>query len=338
MCLPADSCPITPFATPLIGEIERTIASRATPSPISITLAREATGYPRVHELTTTLIRGASLRVERAPDLASPSYPTRRAVHNHESSKVFASQVRTQLADEVKAGTTFVLGPELPEEWRKPGSGVFVSPIGCVEKASSTASVPVVRIIIDASSGGAQSLNARISKSTLDELDPSTPSYLSNQVIAATLLAAGPGALYSLTDVKAAFNNVALDPSNYRFSVIHFEGVWYCQTRLGFGYRSSPDVFEVIMGAFDWILRTRDQLNILRIVDDILNVDLPEVAAANATFMRAEITRYGIPIATAKNVDQVSVVKFNGLEWNAVDQTVTIPATKIADIRLCITA
>ena len=251
---------------------------------------------------------------------------------------MFAPQVRIQLAEEVAAGTTFVLGPNLPQEWCTPGSGVFVSPIGCVEKSSSTPTVPVVRIIIDASNGGVQSLNARISKSTLDESDPSTPSYLSNQVIAATLLAAGPGALYSLTDVKAAFNNVALDPSNYRFSVIHFEGVWYCQTRLGFGFRSSPDIFEVVMGAFDWILRTRDQLNILRIVDDILNIDPPEVAAANATFMRAEMTRFGIPIAAAKNVDQVSIVKFNGLEWNATDQTVTIPAPKITDIRLCIAA
>ena len=275
-----------PFATPLIGEIERIIASHATPSPISIALAHDASGYARLEELNTTLTTGASLRVASAPDLASPVYPTRRAVHNHESSRVFAPQVRAQLAEEVSAGTTFVLGPNLPEEWCKPGSGVFVNLIGCVEKSSSTPTVPVVRIIVDASNGGVQSLNARISKSTLDESDPSTPSYLSNQVIAATLLAAGPGALYSLTDVKAAFNNVALDPSNYRFSVIHFEGVWYCQTRLGFGYRSSPDVFEVIMGAFDWILRTKNQLNILRIVDDILNVDLPAVAATNATFMR----------------------------------------------------
>ena len=326
------------FATPTIGAIEKTIALSATPSPISMLLAHEASGYARLEELTTILTSGASLRVAPAPDPSNPVYPTRRAVRNHESSVVFASQVRAQLAEQVADGTTFVLGPDLPEEWRITGSGVFVNPIGCVEKSSSTQAVPVVRIIVDASNGGTQSLNARITKSTVDEADLTTPAYLSNQVIAATLLAAGPGALYSLTDVKAAFNNIALDPSNYRFSVIQFEDIWYCQTRLGFGYRSSPDLFEVVMSAFDGILRTKSHLNILRIVDDILNVDPPGVAAFNANHMRSEMARYGIPIAAAKNVDQVAVVKFNGLEWSAVDQSVTIPAPKTADIRRCISA
>ena len=311
-----------------------------TPAPITLKLADDAIGYPRLVELTEILTTGAVLRVEQPTPTgldSEPKYPTRRSVRNHSSVITFATQVRQQLAEEVAAGTTFVLGSELPMAWQKPGSGVFPSPMGCVEKSTSTPTAPVVRIIVDASDGGAKSLNARITKTTVDESDPSIPSYLSNQVIAATLLAAGPDARYSLTDVKAAFHNVALDPSNYRFSVVHFEDVWYCQSRLGFGYRSSPDIFEVVMGAFDWIERTQRCLNILRIVDDILNVDPAPVAAANASLMRADMIRYGIPIAAEKNVNQVSIVKFNGLEWNAINQSVTIPTPKKEDIRRNIT-
>ena len=177
---------------------------------------------------------GALLRVK-----PETSYSTLRFVQNHESSRLFAPQIRAILAEEIAAGTTFRIGKSLPAEWLAPGSGLFVNPVGALEKGSSTPENPKVRIIVDASSGGKISINSHIAKSTLDEDDPHIQPYLSNQVIAATLLAAGPMAVYSLTDVKSAFNNVALDPSNYRFSVILFEGLYYCQTRLGFGYRSA---------------------------------------------------------------------------------------------------
>ena len=333
---------MTRFARPPIGPTERMIFAHATPSPVSFQLALDATGYARIDELKSILSTGALLRVETpVPSTGEPvGYPTRRAVINHESSRIFAPQVRAQLAEEVAAGTTFALGPNLPAEWGLPGSGVFVNPIGCVEKSSSTPSAPVVRLIIDASYGGEKSLNARISKSSVDEAEVSTVTvaYLSNQVIAATLLAAGPDARYSLTDIKSAFHNIALDPSNYRFSVIQFEGIWYVQTRLGFGFRSSPDLFEIVMGGFDMIERTQRGLNILRIVDDVLNVDAPDVAAKNTATLRDDMTKYGLPMASAKNVDQVQEIKFNGLLWNAASLSVTIPPQKVDDMRGCISA
>ena len=237
--LPQDSQGPSCFARPTVGALEHRIASQATPSPISSSLLQDAFDYHRIAELTAIISTGALLRVKH-----EEAYLTRRRVQNHESSRAFASQIRTILAEEVAAGTTFVIGKSLPKEWLAPGSGLFVNPIGAVEKSSSTSANPKVRVIVDASSGGSISLNERIAKSTLDDDDVHSQPYLSNQIIAATLLAAGPSAVYSLTDVKSAFNNVALDPSNYRFSVILFESIFYCQTRLGFGYRSAPDIFE----------------------------------------------------------------------------------------------
>ena len=309
--------------------MERLIASNATPSPISPQLAVDVPDYSRTAELTSILSSGASLRVQQAS-----VFPTRRSVQNHESSRLFAPQIRAILAEEVAAGTTYVIGKTLPAEWLAPGSGLFVNPVGAVEKGSSTPENPKVRIIVDASSGGKISINSRIAKSTL--ADDEAPPYLSNQVIASTLLAAGPAAVYSLTDIKSAFNNIALDPSNYRFSVILFEGLYYCQTRLGFGYRSAPDIFEVTMAAVDKIAHSTHNLLILRIVDDVLNVDAPDVAALHATIMRDLLARYGLPVAAEKNVNQASAVKFNGLLWTAPTLSVTIPQAKIADIRSCI--
>ena len=137
------------FARPALGPLERLIASRTTPSPISPCLASDAFDYYRVAELSTLVSSGALLRVQ-----PETSYPTRRSVQNHESSRLFAPQIRAILAEEIAAGTTFLIGKSLPAEWLAPGSGLFVNPVGAVEKGSSTPENPKVRIIVDASSGG----------------------------------------------------------------------------------------------------------------------------------------------------------------------------------------
>ena len=137
------------FARPTIGPLERLIASHAAPSPISPCLVSDAFDYYRVAELSTIVSSGAVLRVK-----SEASYPTRRSVQNHESSRIFAPQIRAILAAEIAAGTTFLIGKSLPAEWCAPRNGLFVNPVGAVEKGSSTPEDPKVRIICDASSGG----------------------------------------------------------------------------------------------------------------------------------------------------------------------------------------
>ena len=279
--------------------------------------------------------------------------PTRRHVSNHNSTTLYAVEIRALLKAEIEAGTTFNIGPFLPREWRTGNSGTWVSPLGAVPKSSSTPSKPCVRMIIDASHGGRLSLNDRITTSTAP-LGASP--YLSAQTIASTLLAAGKDALYSLTDVKSAFNNISLHPSQFRFSVIFFDGDYHIQTRLGFGYTrfhlppthvakrprsnfstSAPDIFETVIGAFDHIQKLKKRL-ILRIVDDILNVDGPSSAKTNADSLRADMDLYGIPRASNKDVNQQQSVKFDGLLWDAPSLTVAVPPARLASIQESIVA
>ena len=324
--------PRAPFASPPLGPTETRIHALATPSPISIQLAHDAQGYSRIPELIAIISSGALLRVDGPTD--DTPLPTRRSVPNHASASTYANEIREQLAAEIAAGTTFNIGPTLPREWRLAKSGVWPCPIGAVPKSSSTPENTSVRIIVDASHGGSMSLNDRITTSTAP---PDQAPYLSSQSIAATLLAAGPTALYSLTDVKSAFQNIALHPSQYRFSVICFEGNWHIQTRVGFGFASSPDLFDTAMGAFDFIQRAK-QRPILRIVDDILNFDLPATAKANTDSLRADMAHYGLPRAVAKDVNQQSSIKFNGLLWDAPSLSVSIPPTRLLSIQACISA
>ena len=324
--------PRATFAKPQLGPTETRILALSTPSPLSIRLAADAPDYNRLPELIEIIQFGALLRVDDPPP--GSSMPTRRHVSNHNSTTLYAVEVRALLKAEIEAGTTFNIGPTLPREWRTGNAGTWVCPLGAVPKSSSTPSKPCVRMIFDASHGGRLSLNDRITTSTAP-LGASP--YLSAQAIASTLLAAGKDALYSLTDVKSAFNNISLHPSQFRFSVISFDGDYHIQTRLGFGYTSAPDLFETVIGAFDHIQKLKKRL-ILRIVDDILNVDGPSSAKTNTDSLRADMDLYGIPRASNKDVNQQTSVKFDGLLWDAPSLTVAVPPARLASIQESITA
>ena len=71
-------------------------------------------------------------------------------------------------------------------------------------------------------------------------------------------------------------------------------------------------------------------------MDDVLNT--PDVAVRNADLLRALLAKYGLPVASEKNVNQQPLVKFNGLIWNAPCLSVTIPEAKVVDIRACISS
>ena len=85
------------------------------------------------------------------------------------------------------------------------------------------------------------------------------------------------------------------------------------------------------MQAVDHVARTKRNLRIRRIVDDVLNVDNPDVATRNAAILRDLLAKYGLPVAAEKNVNQQPSVKFNGLIWCAPTLTVSIPAAKVVD-------
>ena len=311
-----------------MGHTDISIAAAATPSPLSPQLFADNPNHPRYHELRELILEGASLRVAAPPNPGDP-LPTRRWVQNHQSATVYATQIRAILATDVAAGTTFVLDT-LPPDWLAPGSGLFLCPIGAVLKSSSTPQNPVVRMIIDASHGGLLSLNSRITPhNPSSHEDPAV--FLSAHIIASTLLASGPNTLLSLSDVKSAFMNVALHPSQFRFSAISFDEKYYIQARLGFGYASAPDIFHLPMSAFDTIQRVK-RVPFLRIVDDILQYAQPSVAETLTDSLRADMATYGLPRAVEKDINQQPVARFNGLLWDMPSLSVTIPPSRVLSI------
>jgi hypothetical protein len=108
---------ITPratFAKPQLGPTETRILALATPSPLLIRLALDTPDYNRLPELIEIIQFGALLRVDDpAP---GSNMPTRRHVPNHNSTTLYAAEIRALLKAEIEAGTTFNIGPSLPRE------------------------------------------------------------------------------------------------------------------------------------------------------------------------------------------------------------------------------
>ena len=50
------------------------------------------------------------------------------------------------------------------------------------------------------------------------------------------------------------------------------------------------------------------------------------------------MAHYGLPRAVAKDVNQQSSIKFNGLLWDAPSLSVSIPPTRLLSIQACISA
>ena len=90
----------------------------------------------------------------------------------------------------------------------------------------------------------------------------------------------GLGSLMCKTDISDAFTLVPIHPSLWPFHAIKWEEKYYFYTRLVFGSRSSPKIFDALSRAVCWIaINVFHVKNILHLLDDFLTIDPPDFMA-----------------------------------------------------------
>ena len=83
----------------------------------------------------------------------------------------------------------------------------------------------------------------------------------------------GPGAWLCKTDIADAFKQLPLHPTLWPYHVVKLENKYYCYTRLVFGSRASPKLFDTFASAVAWILENKYSLGpVLHLLDDFLLV------------------------------------------------------------------
>ena len=86
----------------------------------------------------------------------------------------------------------------------------------------------------------------------------------------------GRGALLCKADLVDAFKNLAVRRDLIRFQGVKWKGSYYFWTRLCFGCRSSPFLFNMLSEAIAWILKNNyDLQHLLFLLDDFLSIDAP---------------------------------------------------------------
>ena len=147
--------------------------------------------------------------------------------------------------------------------------------------------------------------------------------------------ALGKGAWLTKTDIKDAFKLVPIKSSLYPFHGVKWNNKYYFYTRLVFGSRSSPKIFDTLSEAVCWILKNNyGVVKILHLLDDFLAIDAP---SADADRTMAVFTlvfkKLGIPLSLNKTVGPVTEIEYLGVILDSIKMEARLPMDKVERIR-----
>ena len=146
---------------------------------------------------------------------------------------------------------------------------------------------------------------------------------------------AGQGAWLSKADITDAFKIMPIHPSQWHYFGINWDAKFYFATRLTFGCRSSPFIFNQVSEALCWILLNRVRVpSLLHLLDDFLLIVAPHDHAGSALDKLKHLFSYlGIPLSAEKTVGPATRLEFLGITLDSVEMKASLPEEKLARIR-----
>ena len=225
--------------------------------------------------------------------------------------------VTTAIRKEVQRGHTsgpFLFPPFFP---------FHCSPLGAVPKKDGSH-----RIILDLSSPRGESVNEGISQEKF-----SVKYSLFDDAV--TLVhAIGSEAFMAKLDIRHAFRLCPVRPNQWALLGYWWEGFYFVDTRLPFGSRSSPFIFNTFADLLLWILIHVCGIQfIIHYLDDFfLCADSAAKCKADMDNMQSTFSLLGIPLATDKTVGPSQCLTYLGIEIDACHQTIRLPPDKFQEL------
>ena len=152
-----------------------------------------------------------------------------------------------------------------------PLKNLHCSPIGggVIKKDNSC------RLIMDLSQPKGSSINEGISKETF------SVKYTHFDEATKLVRSAGKSCLLSKVDIKHAFRLLPVKPDNWKLLGYFWEGYYFVDTRLPFGLRSSPAIFNQFADLVWWILHHKYELqSLVHYSDDFFLVSVQQIATS----------------------------------------------------------
>ncbi|XP_078332529.1 uncharacterized protein LOC111130663 isoform X2 [Crassostrea virginica] len=137
------------------------------------------------------------------------------------------------------------------------------------------------------------------------------------------------------TDISDAFKLVPILPSQYHLFCVKWRNSYYFYTRLAFGCRSSPKIFDQFSQAICWIAKNNYEIEcILHLLDDFLTIDRPDYPAERTMAILTLIfKRLNVPLAKNKTMGPNTVMEYLGIILDSNLMQARLPMDKVLRIR-----
>ena len=269
-----------------------------------------------VHYLITGLTQGFDTGIKNLPD-------TSLECKNLLSATSQKEVVSDLIQQELDKG--FLAGPyqESPYPIHR------INPIGIAESKYSKKK----RLIVDMSAP-----HNDVENSSLNDLidkDQFSLNYVTIDNAINLLKKYGRNSLMCKTDISDAFKLIPIKPELWPFHGIKWNNQYYFFTRLVFGSRSSPKIFDTLSQAICWIAEKEFRINsIIHLLDDFLTVDPPDYLADRTMSLLTYIfASLGIPLSAKKTVGPTKCLEYLGIILDSEKMEARLPQDKLA--RIC---
>ncbi len=144
----------------------------------------------------------------------------------------------------------------------------------------------------------------------------------------------GIGSRFCKVDIRDAFKQIPVRKELWPYQGIKWDDVYYFYTRLVFGSRSSPKIFDCLSVAICWILNNNYGVkHCLHLLDDFLTINGPtEDADGTMAILRFVFAKLGIPLSPTKTMGPVTVIEYLGIILDSVKMEARLPLEKIQRI------
>ena len=216
------------------------------------------------------------------------------------------------LSKELARGHTS--GPFLTPPW----PDIHCSPLGSRPKKDGSR-----RLIMDLSQPCGASINEGICKEDF------SVQYTHFDAATDLVFKKGRNCLMSKLDIKHAFRLLPVLPCQWILLGIFWLGYYFVDTRLPFGLRSSPAIFNRFADAICWIIQhIYNIINLIHYSDDFFLVSPPfkKTALHEITTVKSAFQYLGVPLAEDKLEGPTTSITYLGIqiELNRIHQSASL--------------
>ena len=281
------------------------------PTSIRYDILRELLG----DDITTKEFRTLELLEFGMPLDCNPAFGCKKLQKNHHSALSFKSAINEYIANATKSQA--ILGPfEVA-----PIAGLCFSPIMTVPKDEDKR-----RVIVDFSYPSGSSINDGIPLSTYlgDSAEFSLPSV---QAMVDRINELGQGCLLYKRDLKGAFRQFSIDPGDYRFCGLQWNGKVFVDTRLAMGLRSSAFCCQAVTEMVAKIAGRSG--HVLVYLDDFGGAESGRKAQETFGKLGELLTQVGLEEAREKAIPPSTRMDWLGISFDTEEWTMALKPGKL---------